>query len=131
MKSKAQLQLYSAKNPAPVDLQGKWANELGSVMSITKQNGNSFSGEYTSKVSGTNKEVTGTLSGTIARDAIGFTVNWEPALHSVTSWSGKLLVSDQGSPLIYTLWQLSVGINDPKELWESILAGADIFTQLA
>ena len=131
MEAKNTLKLYSAKNAAPLNLVGKWVNELGSVMTVDKFKNGSFSGTYESTVSGGGGSVSGTLSGVVAGDTIGFCVNWEPTYSSVTSWSGKLLATPQGDPYIYTLWQLSQGVDDAADWWQSFLAGSDTFWRQA
>ena len=126
--NKKSLKPYSAlgKAGAAPPLTGLWQNELDSIMNITSMSGANFSGTYTSSVSGGGGPVTGSLSGTISGDAIGFTVNWSPAANSVTSWNG-LLLSDAGNPVIYTLWHLATTPEQNSDFWESILAGADLF----
>lgn len=107
-------------------LLGAWENELGSTMNITSFNGTAFAGTYSSAVSSGAGPVTGTLAGTLAGDAIGFTVNWSPAFSSVTSWNG-LVLTDAGSLVIYTLWNLASTPDEETDYWESIRAGADLF----
>jgi hypothetical protein len=107
-------------------LQGVWQNELGSEMAIKSFDGTTFSGTYTSAVSSGGGSVTGTLAGTVNGDAIGFLVNWGGSISAVTSWSG-LLLGDQSSLLIYSLWHLASTPSTVEAFWESILAGADIF----
>jgi hypothetical protein len=119
--------LFSVVSKTPIDLKGRWVNELGSTMEVQSISGNSFSGIYRSKVSDTKAPVDGVLSGTIAKDTIGFVVNWEPTFESVTSWSGKVLATQTGTPYIYTLWQLSRGVPNAADWWQSFLAGSDTF----
>jgi Avidin family len=49
-----------------VGLLGTWQNELGSVMTIEKVDGATFSGTYASSVSSGQGSVNGTLAGTVA-----------------------------------------------------------------
>lgn len=119
--------LFSRVTESAPDLVGVWVNELGSRMVIVDVSGDNFSGFYFSKVSDDDKPAKGMLSGTIAGDTLGFIVNWKPTYHSVTSWSGKLLASAAGAPSIYTLWQLSRGVADSDDWWQSFLAGSDRF----
>jgi hypothetical protein len=112
-----------------VSLLGTWQNELGSVMTIEKVDGATFSGTYASSVSGGQGSVNGTLAGMVSGDAIAFTVNWAPTFSSVTGWNG-LLLSDGSSVFIYSLWNLASTPDQPENFWESILAGADLFEQI-
>lgn len=104
---------------------GIWYNELGSTMTIETFDGANFSGVYASAV-GQNGSANGVLAGTINGNAIGFTVNWQSAATSVTSWNGVIL-ADGNTPIFYTLWHLASSPASIGEAWESILAGADIF----
>lgn len=61
---------------------------------------------HTSAVSADGTAAKGTVSGTVAGDAIAFCVNWKQAFESVTAWSG-LLLSDGMLPTVYTLWHLA------------------------
>jgi hypothetical protein len=130
--NRKQLRAYSATKPSgkasvPA-ISGTWQNELGSTMIITSFDGKNFSGSYTSAVSGGSGPVTGTLTGTLSGDAIGFTVNWSPTYSSVTSWNGLVLTWGEGLA-IYALWHLAATPESATDVWESILAGADLFVQ--
>jgi hypothetical protein len=118
--------LKTASAPA---LEGVWQNELGSTMTITGFDGRTFGGSYTSAVSSGHSPVTGTLTGTLAGDAIAFMVNWSPAFSSVTSWNG-LLLADDDSLSIYSLWHLASTPESEDDFWQSIMAGADLFVQI-
>jgi hypothetical protein len=126
-RSRGDLKLYSQRATTDPDLKGIWVNELQSVMTIARVEAGVFRGEYESAVSGEHSPVKGKLIGTIAGDSLGFTVNWEPDFDSVTSWSGKLLVDEDGALSIYTLWQLSRPVEESEDWWQSILAGSDMF----
>jgi len=129
--SKKDLTSFSSIQSVPVNLVGSWVNELGSVMVIGQVQNSMFNGRYRSAVGANHGPVDGALTGTIAGDSIGFTVNWQPTFASVTAWTGKVLADPNGAPYIYTLWQLAQGIDDPQDLWQSILAGSDIFEKTA
>ena len=108
----------------PTDLIGSWGNELGSTMSIKAAQGETFTGDYASTVSGKGGPTTGTLQGTLAGGAIAFSVNWQPEYASVTSWTGLVLEGEEGVLSIYALWQLAE--EDPtKGWWQAINAGMD------
>jgi len=89
-------------------LLGTWQNEIGSTMTVTSFDGTNFSGSYTSAVSEGSGPATGTLSGTLAGNAIAFTVNWLPIFPSVTGWNGLLLTASD-ELVIYSLWNGEYG----------------------
>ena len=74
-----ELKPYSASKTSTLAvipaITGVWQNELGSTMTITSFDGENFSGTYTSAVSEGQGPVTGTLAGTLAGDAVAFTVS--------------------------------------------------------
>ena len=111
------------------DFSGLWVNELGSQMDIVSQNGAQLSGKYTSFVSGGGGPVTGDLVGWANGLLISVSVNWAPTT-AITSWVGQLVDPDATDMAIESLWQMTVPIENPDqpdELWQSILAGADTF----
>ncbi len=123
------LKLLSASLTEPLSadmLVGSWQNELGSVMAIETFDGRNFTGTYKTAVSAGGGSVTGVLAGTVAGDAIAFTVNWSGAFSSVTAWSG-LLLGTADSPVVYTLWHLAATPEEDSEYWLAINAGADLF----
>ena len=114
---------------AAVDFTGTWKNELGSEMTIV-QAGQALTGKYISPVSGGGGPVIGLLVGWADGQVISFTVNWPQP--SITAWVGHLVTED-GTEAIETLWHLATTManpDDPTELWESVLAGADRFVQV-
>jgi hypothetical protein len=127
MVSRKELRPYEqSKSGKQFSPTGLWKNELGSTMLVEQFDGTNFTGTYTSAVSAAGKSATGTLSGTIAGDAISFLVNWREEFASVTAWAG-LVLSDGESPAIYALWHLASTPAEDGDAWESILAGADLF----
>ena len=127
LRSKRDLKLLSTQIEREPNLVGTWVNELGSRMQIDSVDDGLISGTYWSKVSAEDDPVCGDLTGMVAGDTIGFAVNWQPTFDSVTSWSGKLLATDQGYPYIFTLWHLSHDVGDGAVWWQSFLAGSDTF----
>lgn len=80
----------------------------------------------TSAVSADGTTAAGTLSGTVAGGAVGSLVNWKAEFASVTAWTG-LILSDGVSPAIYSVWHLGNTPAADEDVWESILAGSDLF----
>jgi hypothetical protein len=116
--------------PAPfAGFAGKWQNEYQSVAEF-KVNGSAVSGTYTSKVSGTGQTVSGPIVGQASGDVIAFTVLWPTKGPSITSWVGQV-IQDGTSETLQALWHLAMDISeDPKQVWESVFAGADVFTRM-
>ena len=130
LKSKTELKPYSSTGGVP-DLKGTWSNELNSTMEITTVTGGKFSGIYTSLVSVPGgPPVTGALAGFFAGDTISFVVNWGPAFHSTSAWTGLILADDAQNMHLHTLWNVVESPGDPHKWWECILAGTDRFWKL-
>lgn len=107
---------------------GHWENELQSTMELTV-NGSDVSGTYTSKVSGTGKQIKGKIIGRVTGSVITFFVDWNNG--SITSWVGHLVLEGAvQAEWLETLWQLAMADknpDDPNELWASVFAGSDRF----
>ena len=75
-------------------IEGKWFNEIGSLMTIEPIGGNVFTGEYQTRVgdAGGIYSVSGQTDGD--QQSLGWTVGWvnndKGDSHSVTSWSGAV-----------------------------------------
>jgi hypothetical protein len=110
-----------------VDLVGRWINELGSTLVVEEVSGGRAIGRYLSRVSEGREPAEGQLNGHIAGDSIGFVASWAPRYPAITTWTGKVLATPDGTPFLYCLWTLSRGLRDPAEWWESHLTGADMF----
>jgi hypothetical protein len=110
---------------------GCWTNEYGSIADFTI-NGSNVTGTYTSTVSGTGNTISGPIVGQAAGDAIAFTVLWPTTAPSITSWVGQVIIDpNTNSETLETLWHLVMDISeDPNEVWESVFAGADVFTRV-
>ena len=115
----------AGKGPA-IDFSGNWKNELHSRMTII-QRGTSLSGSYTSKVSATGNETTGTLVGFVDGDLIAFSVHWDD-FQAITSWVGQSLPHAAVFTL-RTLWQMVKQVADGEE-WSSVNAGTDDFVRI-
>jgi hypothetical protein len=95
-----------------------WVNELGSKMTTSWGTDGLISGTYVTAVgcgAGTVRPLTGWWNNA----AMTFTVNWQNC-NSLTSWTGNY-----NAGKITTLWLPTV--SGPPQ-WNSIVAGADIFT---
>ena len=80
-------------------------------------------------VSGGGGTVTGLLVGWADGQVVSFSVNWPQP--SITAWVGHLVTED-GNDAIETLWNLATTLpnpDDPAELWDSVLTGADRFVR--
>ncbi len=108
------------------DILGDWTNEIGSTMTIGSLSRGAINGSYESD-DGQGGRVKGQLVGLVAGETIGWTVSWQPAVDSTTSWTGKFLYEkSRKRVVIYTLWYLSSG-SATLPLWESFAAGQDTF----
>jgi hypothetical protein len=126
------LKLTSAVSTAPpkpfAGYAGKWQNEYQSVADF-RITGSAVSGTYTSKVSGGGGTISGPIVGQVSGDVIAFTVLWPTKEPSITSWIGQV-TTDGTNETLETLWHLAMDISeDPKQVWESVFAGADVFTR--
>jgi hypothetical protein len=110
---------------------GRWKNEYGSIADFTI-NGSNVTGTYTSTVSGTGNTISGPIVGQVAGDAIAFTVLWPTTAPSITSWVGQVIIDvNTKQETLETLWHLVMDISeDPNEVWESVFAGADVFSRI-
>lgn len=122
--------VFSAKSKRKPDLVGRWKNELKSVMTIKTVADNEFSGQYTSAVSASHKQVKGTLCGTIAGDSIALLSTGSPRSNPLRRGPASFCWTKRGRCTSYTLWQLSHGVDDPKDTWQSIISGSDIFKKM-
>lgn len=113
----------------PPNFAGTWTNEYGSTANFTIA-GSAVSGTYTSQVSGGSGSITGPISGQVSGDTIAFIVVWPTPTPSMTAWVGQLVVdSTSGAQTLEALWYLITDISeDPTQVWQSVLAGADKFT---
>ncbi len=111
------------------DLEGRWVNELGSVLVIdTVANDGQIIGKYASSTGVDGKIFP--LQGWINASAdhpteinVAFTVRWE-GYGSLTSWTGYCL-EDEDSSSIKTIWNL---VRSGKEFpWERILTNSSTF----
>lgn len=110
-------------------LNGRWINELGSVLIVDEvlENGK-INGQYASSTGVDGK--TFPLSGWVNQSKdqpeevnISFMVKWE-GYGSITSWTGYCLNTEEGSQ-IKTIWNL---VRSGKEFdWERIITNSSTF----
>ena len=111
-------------------MEGKWQNELGSLLVIEKINKDgSILGEYRSStgVDGKVFPLSGWVNNYQASDtsitSIAFSVRWE-GYNSITSWTGSCDIDLEG-PRIKTLWHL---VRPEQEFeWERVIANSSVF----
>ncbi|WP_415396312.1 avidin/streptavidin family protein [Sulfurimonas sp. CS5] len=105
----------------------EFKNELGSIMTIEFPNGGGLvTGTYKS---GVNDTTTYPLTGFVSSNIITFTVSFTND-GSISAWAGQAIWNASTSVWeIHTLWHL-VEPTSPSDMWESTLAGSDIFTQI-
>jgi hypothetical protein len=122
------LPLAQAKAQSKFTAGLSWANEAGSVLSITSVGPNGLlSGTFTTKVGcghGKPHPVTGWFYPAANGGAVTFSVYWN-GCNSVTSWLGQF---NNTTNHFQALWHLSVA---SAPVWNGIVAGSDIFTRTA
>jgi len=131
--------------PTPVDgkimlgLEGRWRNELGSILEITQTRmDGTFVGRYTSAVGNVSSSwytAVGTwtpntnLQSSYKEEnklTIGFSVSWNNERHgnsrSTTVWTGQIW-----GTFMHTFWVLTNQLDTKEELWNSTLIGTNVF----
>jgi len=112
----------------PVDFNGSWYNDMGSVAVLSVTDGK-VNGTYRTNVGQPDKSQSFPLVGLVQDDQITFSVNFK-GYGSMTAWVGQLVLDKQNTPYIRTLWHLTKDIEDTKEaddIWGSIRTGASEF----
>ncbi|MCZ6707045.1 MAG: avidin/streptavidin family protein [Chloroflexi bacterium] len=113
-------------------IEGKWFNELGSLMTIEPIGANVFTGEYQTRVgdAGGIYTVSGQTDGD--QQSLGWTVGWvnndKGDFHSVTSWSGQYQTVG-GDETITAMWLLTMDTASGDD-WKSTFVGKDVFMRL-
>ena len=112
-------------------IEGKWFNELGSLMTIASIDGNVLSGEYQTRVGDPRGLyiLSGQTDGD--RQSLGWCVGWvnqDGDAHSTTSWSGQYQTVG-GDETIAAMWLLTMDIPTSDD-WKSTLIGKDVFTRM-
>jgi hypothetical protein len=122
------LSLATVAAGPPVNISGRWTNELTSWVDFRQDANGVLSGHYRSAVSigggpVDSDDVTGYVQGTL----VSFVVRWPNA--SITAWVGQHIVDRRtGAESIDTLWQMTMLNSDGQGgYWHSIMAGSDIF----
>jgi len=114
-------------------LNGKWKNELGSVVEFEASENGELKGSFQSQVghaAGTKHNIVGSWSVVNEGALISFVVNWNNLLpgakRSTTAWSGRLYLN----PLqIVTTWILTTDLPKNQD-WKSVSTNKDIFTKI-
>jgi hypothetical protein len=112
-----------------VDFNGKWNNQHGSEMTLHVQQGG-VSGKYRTGVGAPKPTEEFDVTGFCAGDVIAFTVNFGK-YGSLTAWVGQV-AGEPPNEILQTLWHLARNIQEqeePDQLWEGVLAGADTFVR--
>jgi hypothetical protein len=112
-------------------IEGRWRNQLGSVMEITVDDDHRIEGSFQTGVGAmeptTHFHVTGFAEG----EALTFCVDFG-RLGSVAAWSGHHVNDGDGERLI-TLWHLAQRVREPHgevDTWRAISTGSDEFTRV-
>ena len=107
---------------------GKWENELGSTMEITRNMNGLLEGTYTTAVGQPPNMETFKLTGFASGDLISFVVDFGK-YGSITSWTGQHSLKE-GSEIIFTMWHMAINLKDEEEdkkIWGSVWTGYNNF----
>lgn len=125
----------AALQPNPCAVEGQWVNDRGSAVifecAVTGGAGR-LSGHYNTNVGAPDKGQRFPLTGWVNEDNVSFTVSFK-GYGSITAWVGQIEVVN-GHSQLKTLWHLSRNIPDENEaddMWQSVTAGASVFTRPA
>ena len=113
----------------PVDFSGKWHNQHTSEMDLAVAPSGTISGIYRTGVGAPMPGEPFPVVGFCSDDLIAFSVDFGK-YGSLTSWVGQVILDAENNERIDTLWHLTKNIADsdePKNMWATILAGADTF----
>ena len=105
-----------------------FVNELGSIVRLNFNPGNSLTGTYTSNV-GPHGPITGELIGWFSGSVLAWSVRWPTDPPAITSWVGAFVIGSSQED-IDTMWLLvSTAPNpgDPREFWSQVNTGSDFF----
>ncbi|OPJ89235.1 hypothetical protein AV530_019737 [Patagioenas fasciata monilis] len=113
---------------AECELTGEWVNDLGSYMTIGPvDKEGKFDGSYETAVKDTTSNIycsplVGFQHTCKENFAFGFTVNWkssDPAINSITVFTGQCFVDDAGKETLKTMWLLRSGVGNIKDDWKA------------
>ncbi|XP_065717340.2 avidin-like [Patagioenas fasciata] len=120
------------------ELTGEWVNDLGSHMTIGPvDKEGKFDGSYETAVKDTTSNIycsplVGFQHTCKENFAFGFTVNWkssDPAINSITVFTGQCFVDDAGKETLKTMWLLRSGVGNIKDDWKATKVGTNTFTR--
>jgi len=121
------------------DLKGKWTNQNGSTLIIDDVINGRIQGRFESRKGRAERGIEYPAVGLHNGELISFVVSFDKAddnLHSITSFSGRLLTDSDGRQRIHTMWTLARQFEDadrkkPTQFWNSFITNTDVFTQTA
>lgn len=121
-----------------MDLDGSWVNQNGSTLRLAVTSDGTISGEFRTRkgraAAGRSYDVVGRRNAGL----VAFHVDWqdlEVNLHAMVSFTGRLLVDEEGHDAIHTVWVLAREFEDqaqthPTEAWNAFLTNADIWRRV-
>lgn len=118
-------------------LTGCWLNDLGSKMWIGNVEADgSFSGEYQTAVSSTEKPIKlARLNGSqnkasTEQATFGFTVNWDSFSDSTTVFTGQCFMDEDKQESLQTMWLLREKAEFATDNWKATTVGTNVFTRV-
>ncbi|XP_034784183.2 avidin-like [Acipenser ruthenus] len=118
------------------DLTGKWVNELGSNMTISKTDdkGHIFGSYFITLTANNGVEIKESPLSGIKDDShqpiFGFLVKWTFS-ESITNFVGQCFVDKNGVERLETMWLLRTKADSSGANWEKTRVGSNLFHRLA
>ena len=121
-----------------MDLGGRWANQNGSILDLSVEGQSRLSGTFSSRKGRAAADRTYPVIGVSNGELVTFCVTFDDGadnLHSITSFSGRLVRDRDGIDRLHTLWVLARQFEDetrtkPTQAWNSFLVNTDIFERV-
>lgn len=119
------------------NLQGRWINQNDSVLVITEVEDSVLKGVFESKKGRAARNIAYPVLGIHNNEVVSFMVNFKDGdqnLHSISSFSGRLVKDRDGLEQIHTVWVLARQFEDVEmrkatQPWNAFITNSDIFTK--
>ena len=121
-----------------MDLDGTWINQNGSTLKLAVASDGTITGEFRTGKGRAAANRPYEIVGRRNEGLVAFHVDWQDIeinLHAMVSFTGRLLVDDDGHDAIHTVWVLAREFEDqacthPTEAWNAFLTNADIWQRV-
>jgi hypothetical protein len=120
-----------------LDLTGRWVNQNGSVLEITETAAGHLSGVFISSRGRAPAEKHYRVVGVANGELLSFVVDFrdgEENLRSLTNFTGRYVLDNDGKEQIHTVWVLARQFEDearekPTQIWNTFLVNSDVFAR--